>query len=100
MKEEYGGYWYKAMDQPGEGWVYPALFRYIDVSPASLYVRAEPGGGRYEPSEIPALKERIEEIEQIVGRLTLKDESLRKGRRKCPSLRSHKWLQLTAFDGG
>jgi len=82
VREEYGGYWYKGKNQSVEGWLCPALFRYFDAAPESRYVKAEPGRGRYEPTEIPALKDRIEELEHLVGKLTLENESLRKGRER------------------
>jgi len=82
VREEYGGYWYRAKNQSVEGWLCPALFRYFETAPESLYVKAEPGRGRYEPTEIPALKDRIEKLEQLVGKLTLENESLRKERER------------------
>ena len=82
VREEYGGHWYKVKDLGAEGWLCPALLRYFDAAPESLYVKAEAGRGRYEPSEIPTLKARIEELEQLVGKLTLENESLRKGRER------------------
>lgn len=80
LREEYGGNWYRVKDQPTGGWLCPALFRYFETAPASLYVKAEPGRGRHEPSEIPALRKRIEDLEQLAGKLTLENELLRKGR--------------------
>jgi len=41
VREEMGGNWYKADEPPMEGWLCPALFRYFDVAPAELYVKAE-----------------------------------------------------------
>jgi len=82
VREEYGGYWYRVKNQSVEGWLCPALFRYFETAPEVLYVKAEPGRGRYEPTEIPALKDRIEELEQLVGKLTLENESLRKERER------------------
>ena len=82
VREEYGGYWYKAKDEGAEGWLCPALFRYFETAPQSLYIKAEPGRGRYEPTEVAALKDRIEKLEQLVGKLTLENESLREGRNK------------------
>ena len=82
VREEYGGYWYKAKDEGAEGWLCPALLRYFDDAPESLYIKAEPGRGRFEPSELQALKGRIEELEQLVGKLTLENEALRDWRNK------------------
>jgi len=59
----------------------PALFRYFDDAPESTYIKAESGRGRYEPSEVEALKDRIEKLEQLVGKLTLENEALRKSKK-------------------
>ena len=40
-REEYDGYWYKVNDQSEEGWLCPALFKYFETAPETLYVRAE-----------------------------------------------------------
>ena len=80
LKEEYGGHWYKAKDYGAEGWLCPALFKYFDDAPESLYIKAEPGRGRYEPTEVDALKDRIEQLEQLIGKLTLENEALRKSK--------------------
>jgi hypothetical protein len=40
-REEDGGNWYACDDPPMEGWLCPALFRYFDVAPPELYVKAE-----------------------------------------------------------
>lgn len=82
VREEYGGHWYKVKDLEVEGWLCPALLRYFESPPESLYIKAEPGRGRYEPSELEALKKRIEELEQLVGKLTLENEALREERKK------------------
>lgn len=79
VREEYGGHWYKAKDEGVEGWLCPALLRYFDAAPESIYIKAEPGRGRYEPTELATLKDRIEGLEQLVGKLTLENEALRKG---------------------
>jgi len=86
VREEYGGCWYKAQDYGAEGWLCPALLKYFESAPESLYIKAEPGRGRYEPTELEALKDRIEKLEQLVGKLTLENESLRKGRNKSNQL--------------
>jgi hypothetical protein len=82
VREENWGYWYAVKNFPVEGWLCPALFRYFETAPESLYIKAEPGRGRYEPSELEALKKRIEELEQLVGKLTLENDALREGRNK------------------
>jgi pimeloyl-ACP methyl ester carboxylesterase len=41
VKEEYGGYWYRMKDQLTEGWLCPALFRYFETAPETIYVKAE-----------------------------------------------------------
>jgi hypothetical protein len=78
VREENGGYWYSVKNFPVEGWLCPALFRYFETAPESLYIKAEPGRGRYEPSEVEALKERIEKLEQLVGKLTLENDLLKR----------------------
>ena len=82
VREEFGGHWYKVKDLEAGGWLCPALLRYFDTAPESLYIKAEPGRGRFEPTEVEALKDRIEKLEQLVGKLTLENESLRKGKNK------------------
>jgi hypothetical protein len=38
-----GGTWYRSGDTPpAEGWLCPALFKYLDPAPERLYARAEP----------------------------------------------------------
>jgi len=80
VREENGGCWYNVKDLGAEGWLCPALFRYFDAPPELIYIKAEPGRGRYEPTEVEALKDRIEQLEQLVGKLTLENEALRKSK--------------------
>jgi hypothetical protein len=80
VREEYGGHWYKVKDLEAEGWLCPALLQYFDAAPGSLYIKAEPGRGRYVPTEVDALKDRIEKLEQMVGKLTLENDLLRSGK--------------------
>jgi len=42
VREEMGGNWYRSQQPPMEGWLCPALFRYFDAAPQTLYVKAEP----------------------------------------------------------
>ena len=77
VREEYGGYWYKAKEYGVEGWLCPALFKYFDDAPESLYIKAEPGHVKHEPNEVAALEDRIKELEQLVGKLNLENEALR-----------------------
>jgi len=37
-------------------------FDFVDGAPESLYIKAEPGRGRYEPSKVESLKSRIEKL--------------------------------------
>ena len=78
VKEEYGGYWYKAKDLGTEGWLCPALFNYFDTAPESLYVKAEPGHRKssVERTELEALKERVDNLERSLGQLILKYDLL------------------------
>jgi hypothetical protein len=80
LREELGGHWYKPKDLEAEGWLCPALLKYFDSAPASLYIKAEAGRGRYEPTEVAALKDRIEKLEQLVGKLTLENDLLERGK--------------------
>jgi len=82
VREEYGGHWYKVKDLEAQGWLCPALLKYFDAPPESLYIKAEPGRGRYVPTEVDALKDRIEKLEQMVGKLTLENDALREGRNR------------------
>jgi hypothetical protein len=41
-REEYGGYWYRIEGEASEGWLCPALFRYFEAAPGSIFARAEP----------------------------------------------------------
>lgn len=41
IREEMGGNWYQADKSLMDGWLCPALFRYFDVTPAELFVKAE-----------------------------------------------------------
>jgi hypothetical protein len=82
VREENGGHWYRVAGDRAEfyraeGWLCPALLQYYDHPPASLYVKAEPGRGRQKPSELEALKDRIEQLEQMVGKLTLENAALK-----------------------
>jgi len=44
LKEEMGGNWYKT-NAGDEGWLCPALFKYYDDVPSTIYVKAEPRQG-------------------------------------------------------
>jgi hypothetical protein len=76
MREEFGGNWYRTAGGQAEGWLCPALLRYFDGAPDALYVRAEPGQreNTADPSEVTALRNRIEELERLVYSLTLQNE--------------------------
>ncbi len=43
---EYGGTWYRDDTAGAEGWLCPALFKYFDEAPPTLYAKAEPLAGR------------------------------------------------------
>jgi len=81
VREENGGCWYKVKDLEAEGWLCPALFRYFDAPPQSLYIKAEPSHRQFgiERTELEALKERVENLEQSLGQLVLKYDLLKKG---------------------
>ena len=81
VREEYGGYWYKAKDEGAEGWLCPALLKYFESAPESLYIKAEPSHRQFsiERTELEALKDRIENLERLVGTLILKYDLLKRG---------------------
>jgi hypothetical protein len=79
VDEKYGGCSYKVKDPKSDWWLSPTLLRYFETTPESLYIKAEPSRAKYDLiKEVVALKGRIEELEQLVGKLTLENESLRK----------------------
>ena len=82
VREEYGGHWYKPKDLDAEGWLCPALLRYFETAPESLYVKAEPVHRQVsiERSELEALKERVDNLERSVGQLILKYDLLKRGK--------------------
>lgn len=41
-REEDGGNWYYSPTFEMEGWLCPALFKYFETAPSSLYAKAEP----------------------------------------------------------
>ena len=41
VRKEYGGNWYRADQLEMEGWLCPALFKYFEDVPATLFVKAE-----------------------------------------------------------
>ena len=80
VREEYGGYWYKAKDEGAEGWLCPALLKYFESAPESLYIKAEPSHRQFsiERTELEALKDRIENLERLVGKLILEYDLLKR----------------------
>ena len=41
LREDFGGNWYRWPERAMEGWLCPALFKYFERAPATLYARAE-----------------------------------------------------------
>ena len=41
VRGDSGGNYYRLEDPPMEGWICPALFKYYDTAPQTIYVRAE-----------------------------------------------------------
>ena len=81
IAEENGGCLYRGKNHSAEAWLSPALFRYFETTPESLYIKAEPQRAEYDPTEMAALEDSIEQSEQMVGKLTLENEALREGKR-------------------
>ncbi len=44
-REEHDGNWYYAADLDMEGWLCPALFKYFDAAPASIYTQFKAKAG-------------------------------------------------------
>ena len=42
VREELGGNWYRSSSSQKEGWLCPALFKYFERAPETIYVRADP----------------------------------------------------------
>jgi hypothetical protein len=71
IAEENGGCSYRGKNHSAEAWLSPALFRYFETTPKSLYMEAEPQRAEYDPTEMVALEDSMEQLEQTVGELTL-----------------------------
>lgn len=80
VREEFGGHWYEVRDLEAGGWLCPALLRYFDTPPQSLYIKAEPSHRQLgiERTELDALKERVDNLEKSLGQLILKYDLLKK----------------------
>ncbi|MFK5922855.1 MAG: hypothetical protein QM496_11805 [Verrucomicrobiota bacterium] len=42
QREEHGGNWYHIASLDKEGWLCPALFKYFDEAPKSIFAKVEP----------------------------------------------------------
>ena len=42
VREEFGGNWYACEGPRMEGWLCPALFKYFESAPETIYAKAEP----------------------------------------------------------
>jgi len=82
IAEENGGCLYRGKDYSAEVWLSPALFRYFETTPGSLYMKAEPQRAEYGPTEMAAVEDSIEQLEQMTGKSTLENEALRAGRNR------------------
>ena len=50
IAEENGGCLYRGKNHGAEAWLCPALFRYFETTPGSLYMKAEPQPAEYDPT--------------------------------------------------
>ena len=83
LKQELGGWTYKAKDYHVEPWLPRTLVGYFATAPELLYVKAEPRRAKYDRiRELVALRDRIEELEQTVGKLTLENDMLKRGKER------------------
>ena len=79
--EEDGGFTYEAKDYHRQVWLPPTLLAYFETIPKSIYVKAEPRRAKYDRiREMVALRDRVEKLEQLVGKLTLENDLLKKGK--------------------
>jgi ABC-type amino acid transport substrate-binding protein len=82
--QEDGGYLYEAKHYGEDALLSPVLSKYFDTAPESLYIKAEARRAKYDRiREVVALKDRIEKLEQLVGKLTLENDTLRTGKNKA-----------------
>jgi hypothetical protein len=78
--KEGGGYSYKAKDFPVGWWLSPTLLSYSEAPPELIYVKAEPRRAKYDRiRELVALRDKVEKLEQMVGKLMLENDLLRRG---------------------
>jgi len=83
VREEYGGWTYQAKDYRAEPWLPPTLLRYFNTAPETIYVKADPLLAKYDRiREVVALRDKVEKLEQMVGKLTLENDLLKKGEEK------------------
>ena len=61
IAEENGGCLYRGENCSGEAWLSPALFGYFETIPESLYMKAEPQRAEYDPTEMVAPEDSIEQ---------------------------------------
>jgi hypothetical protein len=77
------GFWYRDYGREGQGCVCPALFDCFETAPEAVYMKAEESqqgiAATIEPEEVTALRNRVEELEKIVYRLTMENELLKSG---------------------
>jgi hypothetical protein len=51
VREEFDGNWYSCNELGGqEGWLCPAMFKYFEVAPSSLFAKAESIQSTHEPA--------------------------------------------------
>ena len=81
VSKEIGGWTYKAEGYRANPWLSPTILGYFEAVPESLYVKAEPRRAKYDRiRELVALRDKVEKLEQMVGKLTLENDMLRRGK--------------------
>ena len=79
-REDGDGYLYQIKDSWMGWWLSPALLSYFEAAPESIYLKAEPHRNKHEIiEEVVALRDRVEQLEQMVGKLTLENDLLQRG---------------------
>ena len=61
IAEENCGCLYRGKNHSAEVWLSPALFKYFETTPESLYMKAEPQRAEYDPTGMVAVEDSIEQ---------------------------------------
>ncbi|OGN97956.1 MAG: hypothetical protein A2Z77_08930 [Chloroflexi bacterium RBG_13_51_36] len=62
IAEEDGGCLYRGKNHSVEAWLSPALLRYFETTPESLYMKAKPQRAEYDSTQMEALEDSIAQL--------------------------------------